>query len=86
MKVVTKRIFEPFGNLLQRDFQSVRKSFFCDESLSLCQKMAFSSFQQLGHSCKIGNMRHPGTVKNQNPHLEKLCKFCLSFRFLYHIQ
>ena len=28
MKVVTKRIFEPFGNLLQREFQSVPKSFF----------------------------------------------------------
>ena len=25
---MTKRIFEPFGNLLQREFQSVRKSFF----------------------------------------------------------
>ena len=51
-----------------------------------CQSVYLVRFQLMGHSCKIGNMRHPGTVKNQNPHLEKLCKFCLSFRFLYHIQ
>ena len=23
-----------------------------------------------GHSCKIGNMRCPGTLKNQNPQFE----------------
>ena len=25
----------------------------------------------LGHSCKIGNMRCPGTLKNQNPQFEE---------------
>ena len=25
----------------------------------------------LGHSCKIGNMRFPGTLKNQNPHFQE---------------
>ena len=24
-----------------------------------------------GHSCKIGNMRPPGTLENQNPQFEK---------------
>ena len=24
-----------------------------------------------GHSCKIGNMRCPGTLKNQNPQFEE---------------
>ena len=25
----------------------------------------------MGHSCKIGNMRCPGTLKNQNPQFEE---------------
>ena len=27
--------------------------------------------QYMGHSCKIGNMRCPGTLKNQNPQFEE---------------
>ena len=27
--------------------------------------------KQVGHSCKIGNMRCPGTLKNQNPQFEE---------------
>ena len=30
-----------------------------------------SSATYLGHSCKIGNMRCPGTLKNQNPQFEE---------------
>ena len=29
------------------------------------------TIQLLGHSCKIGNMRCPGTLKNQNPQFEE---------------
>ena len=32
-----------------------------------------------GHSCKIGNMRPPGTLENQNPQFEKIFKFGLLF-------
>ena len=28
-------------------------------------------FELQGHSCKIGNMRCPGTLKNQNPQFEE---------------
>ena len=34
-----------------------------------------SPFDLKGHSCKIGNMRHPGTLKNQNPQFEKIFNF-----------
>ena len=40
----------------------------------------------MGHSCKIGNMRCPGTLKNQNPQFEGKNKFFLLFMFLYPIQ
>ena len=39
-----------------------------------------------GHSCKIGNMRPPGTLENQNPQFEKIFKFGLLFMWSYHIQ
>ena len=29
------------------------------------------SWTHKGHSCKIGNMRCPGTLKNQNPQFEE---------------
>ena len=38
-----------------------------------------------GHSCKIGNMRCPGTLKNQNPQFEEKNKFFCFFMFLYPI-
>ena len=40
----------------------------------------------VGHSCKIGNMRCPGTLKNQNPQFEEKNKFFCFFMFLYPIQ
>ena len=40
----------------------------------------------VGHSCKIGNMRPPGTLENQNPQFEKIFKFGLLFMWSYHIQ
>ncbi len=43
----------------------------------------------MGHSCKIGNMRSPGTLKNQNPQFEEEKKkfFCfLLFVYIYPIQ
>ena len=45
-----------------------------------------SLLQHLGHSCKIGNMRCPGTLKNQNPQFEEKNKFFCFFMFLYPIQ
>ena len=41
----------------------------------------------MGHSCKIGNMRSPGTLKNQNPQFEEEKKsfFCFLL-FVYPIQ
>ena len=42
--------------------------------------------KQKGHSCKIGNMRCPGTLKNQNPQFEEKNKFFCFFMFLYRIQ
>ena len=39
-----------------------------------------------GHSCKIGNMCCPGTLKNQIPNLKKRNKFFCFFMFLYPIQ
>ena len=36
-----------------------------------------------GHSCKIGNMRCPGTLKNQNPQFEEKNIFFLLFYVLY---
>ena len=40
----------------------------------------------MGHSCKIGNMRCPGTLKNQNPQFEEKNIFFCFFMFLYPIQ
>ena len=37
----------------------------------------------LGHSCKIGNTRRVGTVKNQNPQLLKIMQFWLSCTCLH---
>ena len=31
----------------------------------------FDGILYMGHSCKIGNMRCPGTLKNQNPQFEE---------------
>ena len=36
-------------------------------------------FTLLGHSCKMGNMRCPGTLKNQNPQFEEKKYFFLLF-------
>ena len=44
------------------------------------------STMHMGHSCKIGNMRCPGTLKNQNPQFEEKNKFFCFFMFLYPIQ
>ena len=35
------------------------------------QQMITGKMKQGGHSCKIGNMRCPGTLKNQNPQFEE---------------
>ena len=40
----------------------------------------------LGHSCKIGNMRCPGTLKIKILNLKKKNKFFCFFMFLYPIQ
>jgi hypothetical protein len=37
----------------------------------------------MGHSCKIGNMRSPGTLKNQNPQFEEEKKSFFAFCCLY---
>ena len=42
--------------------------------------------EQMGPPCKIGNMRCPGTLKNQNPQFEEKNKFFCFFMFLYPIQ
>ena len=39
-----------------------------------------------GHSCKIGNMRCPGTLENQNPQYDKIFKFSLLFMWSHHTQ
>ena len=45
-----------------------------------------SIVQYQGHPCKIGNMRCPGTLKNQNPQFEEKNKLFCFFMFLYPIQ
>ena len=40
----------------------------------------------MGHSCKIGNMRPPGTLENPNPQFEQIYKFGLLFVWSYHTQ
>ena len=37
----------------------------------------------LGHSCKIGNMRCPGTLNNQNPQFGEKNKFFFAFLCFY---
>ena len=50
-------------------------------TLSSCQLAGGGEVvkKQGGHSCKIGNMRPPGTLENQNPQFEKIFKFGLLF-------
>ena len=38
---------------------------------------------EVGHSCKIGNMRCPGTLKNQNPQFEGKKIFVFAFLCFY---
>ena len=60
---------------------------FSTKHLSLfIQKAEGPNKKHLGHSCKIGNMRPPGTLENQNPQFEKIFKFGLLFKWSYHIQ
>ena len=52
------------------------------------QIMICQSFQILlnikGHSCKIGNMRVPGTSENQYCQFYEIHHFCLIFTFEYY--
>ena len=56
----------------------ITKSIHISQTIKFIQLFQFALFYQVdqltefkGHSCKIGNMRCPGTLKNQNPQFEE---------------
>ena len=41
---------------------------------------------QMGHSCKIGNIRYAGTSVIQNRQFHEECNVCLLFTFHHYIE